>query len=224
MKCLGNTILKKCICFIFAFVLLFSCGCGNEGLVVKDGDATFTEGDSYGTGNMDKQANADIESTDKEESCGKGDADNENISEGELPKVTVFVCGAVKNEGVYELPSDARVDGALEAAGGFVEGADTAAVNRADTLYDGQQIYFPYEGEPLAHNSTVQEENDLIDINHADKETLMKLSGIGESKAESIIEYRETIGSFENKEDIKNVSGIGDSIYLKIEEYITVGR
>lgn len=192
--------------------------------MVKDGDTTFTEEDSCSTGNTDKQGNADIEATVKEESCDKEDTDKGNTGEGELPKVTVFVCGAVQNEGVYELPADARVDDALAASGGFAEGADTAAVNRADTLYDGQQIYFPFEGESLEHNSTEQEDNGLVDINRADKETLMTLSGIGESKAESIIEYRETNGRFENKEDVKNVSGIGDSIYLKIEEYITVGR
>lgn len=224
MKSLKDTILKKCICFIFVVGLLLSDGCSRESLVLKERDADFAVDDSYSSEDIDKMVNADIEAADKAESSSKGDADIENISEAELPKVTVFVCGAVKNEGVYELPDGARVDDALAASGGFVEGADTAAVNRADILYDGQQIYFPYEGEQYDFNYTVQEDNDLVDINHADKETLMTLSGIGESKAESIIEYRETIGSFENKEDIKNVSGIGDSIYLKIEEYITVGR
>lgn len=194
-------------------------------------DSAFTEG-SDSTGETDKEnagnENAGEENADKEktgeENIDKENAGNENASEGLPPMVTVFVCGAVKNEGVYELPADARVDDALEASGGFAEDADTSAVNRAEPLYDGQKIYFPYEGELFKADSSEQEADSLVDINRADKETLMTLSGIGESKADSIIEYREQNGGFANKEDIKNVSGIGDSIYLKIEGYITVGR
>lgn len=64
------------------------------------------------------------------------------------------------------------------------------------------------------------ESNELISINNGSKEELMKLPGIGESKADSIIKYREENGNFETLEDIKNVSGIGEAAYSKIKEYI----
>ena len=64
--------------------------------------------------------------------------------------------------------------------------------------------------------------NTLVNINTATKETLMSLKGIGESKADKIIEYRNTQGTFKTIDEIKNVSGIGDSVYEKIKDYITV--
>ncbi|MBQ9024047.1 MAG: helix-hairpin-helix domain-containing protein [Bacilli bacterium] len=72
------------------------------------------------------------------------------------------------------------------------------------------------------NNETIEEENKLVNINTATKEELLTITGIGESKADAIISYREENGDFENIEDIKNVSGIGDSLFEKIKEYITV--
>ena len=64
--------------------------------------------------------------------------------------------------------------------------------------------------------------SEKININTASKETLMTLSKIGESKANSIIEYREKNGEFKAIEDIKKVSGIGDSLFESIKDYITI--
>lgn len=61
-----------------------------------------------------------------------------------------------------------------------------------------------------------------ISINNASKEKLMTLSGIGESKADAIISYRQEKGTFETIEDIKNVSGIGDAVFEKIKDNITL--
>ena len=63
----------------------------------------------------------------------------------------------------------------------------------------------------------------LININTADSETLMTIPGIGASKAAAIIRYREEHGGFSSTDEIKNVSGIGDSTYDRIKEDITVG-
>ncbi|MGN0394492.1 MAG: helix-hairpin-helix domain-containing protein [Coprococcus sp.] len=224
MKLNKKIVSGQCMILIMIFVMLMLCGCGKETLVLNEdkdipgdvsGDVLQDDiaDDESGTEEADNQYDVNQESV------------VDDISGSFEDVVTVFVCGAVKNEGVYELPADSRVEDALKAAGGFAEAADTAAVNRADNIYDGQRIYFPYEGEELTQQQFLQEDdNTLIDINHADKETLMTLPGIGETKAEHIIEYREKYGSFEYIEDIKNVNGIGDSIYQKIEEYITVGK
>ena len=69
-------------------------------------------------------------------------------------------------------------------------------------------------------NSKVEEDKTLVSINTATKEELMTLPGIGESKADNIIKYREEYGKFEHLEDIKKVSGIGDSAYSKIKDLI----
>jgi len=71
-------------------------------------------------------------------------------------------------------------------------------------------------------NDIKQENNKLININSASKEELMTVSGIGESKADNIIEYRTANGSFKSIEEIKNVNGIGDSLYEKIKDSITI--
>lgn len=71
-------------------------------------------------------------------------------------------------------------------------------------------------------NEPLDEKSKIVSINTGTKEELMTISGIGEGKAESIIKYREENGEFETIEDIKNVSGIGDSLYEKIKDFITV--
>ena len=71
-------------------------------------------------------------------------------------------------------------------------------------------------------SETQKDDNNLININTASKEELLTITGIGESKADSIINYRKENGSFEKIEDIKNVSGIGESLFEKIKDYITV--
>ena len=62
----------------------------------------------------------------------------------------------------------------------------------------------------------------LINLNTATKAELLSLSGIGESRAEAIIAYRETNGGFRKIEDLKKVDGIKEGIFQKIREQITV--
>lgn len=148
--------------------------------------------------------------------------------------ICVFVCGAVKQEGVYELPIGARINDALLAAGGFAENAAEQVVNLADFIEDGQRIYFPTEEEvqeqperwqdPETETNGQTMEAGVVNINTAGKEELMSLSGIGEAKAENIITYRETQGAFEKTEDIMNVNGIGENLFQKIKNDICVGR
>lgn len=143
---------------------------------------------------------------------------------------TIFidVCGAVKKPGVYELSEGSRVFQAVEAAGGFAANAADEHVNRAKALNDGEQVYIPTKKE--VQNKTVpsplgkeeEQEGLKVNLNTADKEALMELSGIGESKAEAIIAYREENGGFHAKEDILNVQGIKEGTYEKIKDDIVV--
>ncbi len=137
--------------------------------------------------------------------------------------VPVYVCGAVVSPGVYYLPADAIKQDALEAAGGFCDGAATTYVNLAEDIKKGEQIYFPYEEELADGYSLLDAEgSDKININRATKDELMTLPGIGESKAEAIISYREEHGAFHSIEEITSIPGIKEGIYDNIKDYIVV--
>ncbi len=142
----------------------------------------------------------------------------------EKTAVAVYVCGAVVNPGVYYLTAGAIKQDALYAAGGFRDGAAECYVNLAEKVSEGERIYFPYEEELEAEYSPVSDETEdgKININTASKEELMTLPGIGESKADSVIEYRETCGGFKDIEEITNIPGIKEGIYNNIKDYIVV--
>lgn len=146
----------------------------------------------------------------------------------EPPMIRVYVCGAVADPGVVEIPKDSRIEDALLAAGGFLPDALIEAVNLADWASDGQMLYFPTveeasEWTPVQESQTSQNgQGELVNINTAGAALLCTLPGIGEAKAADIIAYRETHGSFASCEDIMKVPGIKTSIYEKICDKITV--
>lgn len=154
-------------------------------------------------------------------------------STGEPCSIVIYICGAVTNPGVYELPAESRVVKAIEAAGGLLEDADPFLVNQARILEDGEQIRIltreeaeqadisDYtEGTDNEQRDSVKEEK--ININTADVDTLMTLPGIGQAKADAIVEYRKSSGGFQKIEDIMNISGIKEAVFAKIKEKITV--
>ena len=119
----------------------------------------------------------------------------------------------------------------MEAAGGYTDEADRTYVNLAEYVYDTQRIEIPTEEEAQmlreyersAETDSESDQSDgRIDLNTADKQALMTLPGIGESKADRILEYRQTHGRFGSTEEVMNVSGIGSGVYEKIREYIKV--
>lgn len=135
--------------------------------------------------------------------------------------ISVYVCGAVVSPGVVELPEGSRAADALQAAGGFAEDAEISYVNLAAKVKDGEKLYFPNVTEDMG-SLMQEKEQGLVNINTADVEELCSLPGIGEAKAQDIIAYREANGLFADKEDIMKVSGIKENAYAKICEKITV--
>ena len=157
----------------------------------------------------------------------------ETLSEQETEKqqsqnIFVYICGDVKNPGVYELPSGSRIYQLVEKAGGMKKKADAGAVNLAEALMDGQMIRIPGQSEPgqqtvsAASESTGSGTDGKININTASREQLMTLAGIGETKADQIIAYRTDNGAFQKIEDIMQVAGIKEGLFEKIKECITV--
>lgn len=164
-------------------------------------------------------------------------------------KITVYVCGAVKNCGVYELDDGARINDLINLAGGFLDDADSDYLNLAAPLKDGYRIEVPtnemtksfetFEDELITadaekksgyvtsaddaqKNSDTVESNGLVNINTADETTLCTLSGIGEQRAKAIIDYREQNGNFKTIDELCNVSGIKGKTFEKIKNNITV--
>lgn len=152
------------------------------------------------------------------------------ISAGEPnPTIFVYVCGAVNAPGVYELDADARVYEAIACAGGVREDAAEESVNQAQTLTDGERLYVPTDAEaeqgladPVQTEPGQGAADGKVNINTASKEELTTLNGIGESRAESIIGYRETHGGFQSIEELMNVEGIKEGVFSKIKDRITV--
>lgn len=157
---------------------------------------------------------------------------DDNIIEN---KIVIHITGEVEEEGVIELEKGARISDAIEEAGGTTEKADLSNVNLAYSLSDGQKVKIPNINEKDEEIIVVEEKagdniiiegnkskEEKININKAAQTEIETLPGIGPSTALKIINYRNEHGKFKNIRDIKNVSGIGDSKFENIKEYICV--
>lgn len=151
------------------------------------------------------------------------------IESNPIPEVImVDIKGQVANPGVYELQTGARAKDAIQAAGGFLETAETLSINLAMVIQDEMVLYVPEIGEEAAvpaiqaQQPTAAEAGSLVNLNTATAEELMTLTGIGPSKAEAILSYRTENGNFQSIEDLTKVTGIGDKTFEKLKEAITV--
>ena len=159
-------------------------------------------------------------------------------------QVVVYICGAVKHPGVYKFTAGSRVNDAVNAASGFKKGAARTAINQARVLEDGEQITIPTlkqvkrkqlskitDGDNFQDKTTDNENTDsseresqdtLININTASAGELTSLSGLGQNRADAIIEYRQSNGKFQSIEDIMKIPGIKQGIFNKIKNKISV--
>ena len=199
-----------CICF----------GESEEAVFVVDG--TEAENDS------------EFFSEDKEDSADEFITEIQTIEEPEkLEKTVIYVhiCGQVNHSGVYCLEEDGRVIDLVNMAGGFTKDAAKDYVNLAQKLVDGQRVYIPSLEEAAESPVSVEDIDKVgadeqgtgkVNINTADKDTLMTLTGIGEAKADAILRYREEHGGFQSIEEIKQIEGIKNGVFDKIKNEIEV--
>ncbi len=139
-----------------------------------------------------------------------------------LELITVHVVGAVKNPGIYHLPAGSRVYEVIEVCGGFTGEADRESLNQARPLIDGEQIYVHITGEAPAHVPGALNSSAKININQASAKELTALPGIGDTRAQQIVAYRETHGFFTDIRDITDISGIGETTFNNIADLITI--
>ena len=152
-------------------------------------------------------------------------AEKTEVSTTQETVIFVDIKGAVKNPGVYQMKVGDRVKDALDAAGGLTDEADSQKVNLAKRLEDQMAIVVPKVGEeaeeiPAGATSKEEAKEGKVNINTATVEELKTLKGVGEKKAEAIIEYRKKNGSFQTKEDLMKVRGIGKKLFESFEERI----
>ena len=225
--------MKKFVVFTLVIVALI------VGFIIMNNSNDVVEASAPST--VKKSSNEDAEVKKKE---------NKDIKV-EVTRIKVDIKGSVVAPDVYEVDSNSRVIDIINIAGGVTEDADTDNINLSKKVSD-EDVIIIYSREELENNKRSYEEkidycttdnnsacatnvvtfddnsnsedtnNTIININTATVEDFMKLPSIGEAKAKSIIEYRNSIGSFSKVEDIKNVTGIGDSIFDKIKDYITI--
>lgn len=224
---------KSMAALVMAF--LFLCGCTHN----RDESVNTQQdiaGEYFGTESVSGEKSSEGEETGVSSSSSApdgdaGDSASTDEDRGDTDSIFIYVCGAVKEPGVYVLPKGSRVYEAIRMAGGMTPEANEAFVNQARVLVDGEQItvFTKEETEGLAPETfdfdvpaAVPETQGKININKATVEELTTLSGIGEAKAMAIIEYRETNGAFRETADIMKVSGIGEALYNKIKDDIDV--
>lgn len=152
-------------------------------------------------------------------------AEKAEVSTTQETVIFVDIKGAVKNPGVYQMKVGDRVKDALDAAGGLTDEADSQKVNLAKRLEDQMAIVVPKVGEeaeeiPAGETRKEATKEGKVNINTATVEELKTLKGVGEKKAEAIIEYRKKNGSFQTKEDLMKVRGIGKKLFESFQERI----
>ena len=152
-------------------------------------------------------------------------AEKTEVSTTQETVIFVDIKGEVKNPGVYQMKAGDRVKDALEAAGGLTEEADSQKVNLAKRLEDQMVIVVSKVGEeaeeiPAGETRKEATKEGKVNINTATVEELKTLKGVGEKKAEAIIEYRKKNGSFQTKEDLMKVRGIGKKLFDSFQERI----
>jgi competence protein ComEA len=134
-------------------------------------------------------------------------------------EIFVHVVGEVISPGIYQLKSGARLMDAVFAAGGLSKSADQSSVNLARELSDGEQVMVFRIGEsPVLSGGNSQ--NSRISLNQSNALELEQLPGVGPALAGRIVDWREANGGFKKKEDLLNISGIGDKLFAGIKDEV----
>lgn len=223
------------LAFLYVWVLS---GCGRQDGIFYDTAQDADAGDVISPGDaaeLEKDGGSGISADGKDDAASESGADS-GTYDAVKTLCYVHICGAVRYPGVYEVPEGSRLYEVIVLAGGLCADACDHLVNQAQTVADGMQVYIPtvqeaqdgISGEDFSFGtecrtgSETENRDTRIDLNRATKEQLMTLPGVGETRAQAIIAYRETHGGFETIEELMEVSGIKQGVYDRLKEMIKV--
>jgi len=236
-------IISVAIAFVLSLIMFFVTQSKGSGNMIVDKSSKNKALKSQNTENIqDKKLEKSVNEDEKDQIDVKESTDNSGEKKIESSEIAVYISGEVKSPQVVKMKTGDRLVDAVEKCGGMTKDADLNAVNLALLLKDEAHYIIPKIGDTnistqssanastsgekkvnqSSGNNTSNSSNTKVNINTADKTALMSLPSIGEKTAQKIIDYRENVGKFNAKEDLKNVSGIGDKKYSKLEELITV--
>lgn len=224
-KRLCNLLYYPCTAILLSVLILFLSGCSTQkDYVLSDDDSGYVI-----LSEEDSDSKKDI-TNDSDTDTGQmvNTANSEEDMETDKHLIYVDICGAVNNPGVYSLYEGARVFEVITAAGGLTNDACLEAVNRAESVSDGQKLYIPNQTEWEQRitddmlQADIETDDGLVNLNNASESELCTLPGIGATRAQAIIAYREEQGGFATIEEIQNVSGIKSGTYEKIKNLIKV--
>ena len=218
---------------------LFLLGCNEESFLQQDAskmvskEVVMTQDSVAQKDDLQILVTEEFVNTQEKEADVQGQ-DYDRQEEKKEAEIVVHICGAVKQPGVYYLKEKQRLYEGIQKAGGFREDADEEYLNQAMVLEDGMKVVVPTKEETAAVKEqeflindagvSKKEQNGKVDLNTADEAQLCTLPGIGESRAKSIIAYREEHGAFETIEDVMKVPGIKEAAFEKIKNEIVVSK
>ena len=233
-------------------VCFWSAGCGRkstdqlETLRLEDGRGTEVDTADQDISSEKEGSEGTEETGDRKAAGNIQEIGNADAGSGSMEHIFVYVCGAVNTPGVYELEAGARLYEAIARAGGVREDGAEESINQAQAVSDGERLYIPTDeevrqgldayllsgsagGDAAAGSQSAvpggpsgSSAGGKVNINTASREELKTLNGIGDTRAGSIVVYRESNGPFGSIEDLMKVEGIKEGVYNKLKDDITV--
>ncbi len=231
-------------------VCFWSAGCGRkstdqlETLRLEDGRGTEVDTADQDISSEKEGSEGTEETGDRKAAGNIQEIGNADAGSGSTEHIFVYVCGAVNTPGVYELEAGARLYEAIARAGGVREDGAEESINQAQAVSDGERLYIPTDeevrqgldayllsgsaGGAAGSQSAVpggpsgSSAGGKVNINTASREELKTLNGIGDTRAGSIVVYRESNGPFGSIEDLMKVEGIKEGVFNKLKDDITV--
>ena len=224
----------KCLLTVFFMLIFILVGCGKQSyLETKSQSEKSQQSDSHQGSRATGSSNTAAQSDKKSNKNTNSKKTKTKKTSDDTPWV-VCITGAVNQPGVFHVKEDTRVYEVIKLAGGFRSDAEQDSLNQAAAVSDGEMIrILTVEEAKLSNSPEVSGQSQSqtqdgkstggkVSLNRASKEELMTLPGIGESKADAIIKYREENGSFRSIDDLKKISGIKDGVISKFKDKVVI--